>query len=195
MPQCASISCRSRIATSTAVRRSILRSASASTRRSQSQIISALNAAPPNQLQDAKGTPNQPLAEALTGSSSGTIAELGDLTIQRVPALRQFHGAEAKSLDSLRIENQPARSRVADEGAISVFASTCMAFAINAIDLGGGNRSSRPRTRMSSSHNSLARSGAACDTFGGHAGSRAGRSAGEYALLVGQSESDIPPRI
>ena len=46
VPQWACISCRSRIATSTAVRRSIARSASASARRSHSQMISALNAVP-----------------------------------------------------------------------------------------------------------------------------------------------------
>jgi hypothetical protein len=40
-----------------------------------------------------------------------------DLAVQRVPALRQFRGAEAKRLDSLRIENQSTGSPVSDEQA------------------------------------------------------------------------------
>jgi hypothetical protein len=47
----------------------------------------------------------------------GHSCRAGDPTIQWVPALRQFRGAEAKGLDSLRIENQSTGSRVSDEQA------------------------------------------------------------------------------
>jgi hypothetical protein len=47
----------------------------------------------------------------------GHSCRAGDPTIQRVPALRQFRGAEAKGLNSLRIENQSTGSRVSNEQA------------------------------------------------------------------------------
>lgn len=62
VPQWASISCRSRIATSTAVCRSIARSESASARRSHSQMISALTAAPSETAVGCKMPLNQQLA-------------------------------------------------------------------------------------------------------------------------------------
>jgi len=40
-----------------------------------------------------------------------------NVTVQRVSALRQFRGAEAKSLDSLWIEKQSTGNPVADEQA------------------------------------------------------------------------------
>ena len=68
VPQWASISRRSRIATSTAVRRSIARSASASPRRSRSQMISALNAASSESAAGCDGPLNQRLAGVFIGS-------------------------------------------------------------------------------------------------------------------------------
>jgi hypothetical protein len=47
----------------------------------------------------------------------GHSCRAGDPTIQRVPALRQFRGAEAKGHNSLRIENQSTGSRVSNEQA------------------------------------------------------------------------------
>ena len=47
----------------------------------------------------------------------GRNRRAGDPTIHWVPALRKFRGAEAKSLDSLRIENQSTGSPVSDEQA------------------------------------------------------------------------------
>ena len=73
-------------------------------------------------------------------------------TIQWVPALRQFRGAEAKSLDSPRIENQSTGSPVSDEEAhfrirfnLHGAPISCGRDYVTAMDLGRVNsRSRRP---------------------------------------------------
>jgi hypothetical protein len=117
-------------------------------------MISALNAAPPNHRQDARGRPNQPVAEGLGGCSSGTVAGLATPQSSGYPRCASSVGLRPRASIAFELKtNRPvALSRTNRLNSAST--SICMAPPIlaartmSAMDLGRVNsRSSRPTPR------------------------------------------------